>query len=79
MRTHKMATVREVLYQHKKKVSSRNIAKAFKISRTTIRKYIQLARAHGYSTGVNDKELQEIELKLRNLCTRQLIAAKLPP
>lgn len=58
-----MATVREVLHQHTKKVSSRNIAKAFKISRTTIRKYIQLARAHGYSTGVNDKELQEIAIK----------------
>ena len=63
MRIHKMATVREVLHQHTKKVSSRNIAKAFKISRTTIRKYIQLARAHGYSTGVNDKELQEIAIK----------------
>ncbi len=45
-----MATVREVLHQHTKKVSSRNIAKAFKISRTTIRKYIQLSRGQVRNT-----------------------------
>ena len=46
-----MATIREVLYQNTKKVSSRNIAKAFNMSNTTIKKYIKLAKAHGYTDG----------------------------
>jgi biotin operon repressor len=48
MKVNKMATIREVLYQNTKKVSSRNIAKAFNMSNTTIKKYIKLAKAHGY-------------------------------
>ena len=34
-----MATIREVLYQHTKKNSSRSIARAFNISNTTVKKY----------------------------------------
>ena len=43
MKVHKMATVREVLYQHTKKISVRAIAKSFSMSKTTVSKYIELA------------------------------------
>jgi hypothetical protein len=59
-----MATVREVLYQHMKKVSARAIAKSFGMSKTTVRKYLQLALAHGYSAKISDDELQEISIKV---------------
>lgn len=59
-----MATIREVLYQHTKKISSRNIAKAFNMSNTTIKKYIKLAKTHGYKDSINDDELQAITLKV---------------
>ena len=64
MRVHKMATVREVLHQYTKKISSRAIAKSFGMSKTTVRKYLQIAIAHGYSTKINDEELQEIAIKV---------------
>ena len=38
-----MATVREVLHQYTKKISSRAIAKSFGMSKTTVRKYLQIA------------------------------------
>jgi response regulator of citrate/malate metabolism len=50
-----MATVREVLHQYTKKISSRAIAKSFGMSKTTVRKYLQIAIAHGYSTKINDE------------------------
>lgn len=59
-----MATVREVLHQYTKKISSRAIAKSFGMSKTTVRKYLQIAIAHGYSTKINDEELQEIAIKV---------------
>lgn len=37
MRIKNMATIREVLYQHTKKNSSRSIARAFNISNTTVK------------------------------------------
>lgn len=64
MRVKNMATIREVLYQHTKKISSRNIAKAFNMSNTTIKKYIKLAKTHGYKDSINDDELQAITLKV---------------
>ena len=57
-----MATIREVLHQHMKKVSARDIAKSFGMSKTTVRKYLQLAINYGYSTKINDEELQEIAI-----------------
>ena len=42
-----MATVREVLYQHTKKISVRAIAKSFSMSKTTVSKYIELAKTYG--------------------------------
>lgn len=59
-----MATIREVLHQHMKKVSARDIAKSFGMSKTTVRKYLQLAIDYGYSTKINDGELQEIAIKV---------------
>ena len=59
-----MATIREVLYQNTKKVSSRNIAKAFNMSNTTIKKYIKLAKAHGYTDSITDDQLEAITLKV---------------
>lgn len=64
MRIHKMATIREVLYQHTKNISARSIAKSFGMSKTTIRKYLQLAKVFGYSNKINDKTLQEIAIKV---------------
>ncbi len=37
-----MSTIREVLYQHIKGNSQRQIARSFDLSRDTIRKYIEL-------------------------------------
>ena len=59
-----MATIREVLYQGTKGFSGRDIARSFGMSKTTVRKYLQLAVAHGYSTKISDKELQEIAIKV---------------
>ena len=39
-----MSTIREVLYQHIKGNSQRQIARSFDLSRDTIRKYIELAK-----------------------------------
>jgi transposase len=64
MKVNKMAIIREVLYQNRKKVSSRNIAKAFNMSNTTIKKYIKLAKAHGYTDSITDDQLQAITLKV---------------
>jgi len=59
-----MATIREVLYQHTKKNSSRSIARAFNMSNTTVKKYIKIAKSHGYKENINDEELQIIALKV---------------
>jgi transposase len=64
MKVHKMATVREVLYQHTKKISVRAIAKSFSMSKTTVSKYIELAKSYGYSAKITDDELQEISIKV---------------
>jgi len=66
-----MATVREVLYQHTKKFSARAIARSFGMSKTTVRKYLKLATAHGYSAKINDEELQEIAIKVEEALYRE--------
>ena len=38
-----MPTIREVLYQHTKGTSQRQISRSFDISRDTVKKYIDLA------------------------------------
>jgi len=67
-----MATVREILYQHTKNISARAIAKSFGISRTTIKKYLDLAKAHGYSTKINDETLQQIAIKVEESLYRAI-------
>ena len=62
-----MATIREVLYQHTKKNSSRSIARAFNISNTTVKKYIKIAKSHGYKNNINDDELQNLALKVEEV------------
>ena len=62
-----MATIREVLYQHTKKNSSRSIARAFNISNTTVKKYIKIAKSHGYKNNINDEELQDLALKVEEV------------
>lgn len=62
-----MATIREVLYQHTKKNSSRTIARSFSISNTTVKKYIKIAKAHGYKDNINDDELHLIALKVEEI------------
>ena len=67
MRKKNMATIREVLYQHTKKNSSRSIARAFSISNTTVKKYIKIAKAHGYKDNINDDELHLLALKVEEI------------
>ena len=62
-----MATIREVLYQHTKKNSSRSIARAFNMSNTTVKKYIKIAKSHGYKNNINDDELQNLALKVEEV------------
>ena len=62
-----MATIREVLYQHTKKNSSRSIARAFSISNTTVKKYIKIVKAHGYKDNINDDELHLLALKVEEI------------
>ena len=57
-----MATIREILYQHTKLVSTRAIAQSFGISRTTIAKYLKMAKKYGYNEKISDDELQEISI-----------------
>jgi response regulator of citrate/malate metabolism len=61
MRIKNMSTIREVLYQHTKKNSSRSIARAFNMSNTTVKKYIKIAKSHGYKNNINDDELQNLD------------------
>lgn len=61
-----MPAIREVLYQSTKNISIRNIAKAFNMSKTTVKKYLNIAMEHGYSAKINDNELQEIAVKVED-------------
>ncbi|BBB57411.1 hypothetical protein MPCS_01421 [Candidatus Megaera polyxenophila] len=58
MRVKKMPTIKEVLYQFTKNISIRNIAKVFRyMSKTTVKKYLNIAKEHGYNSKINDNEL----------------------
>ncbi|HZH60292.1 MAG TPA: IS21 family transposase [Metabacillus sp.] len=59
-----MPTIREVLYQHTKGNSQREISRSFDISRDTIRKYIELAKQENFSILVSDTELNRIAIKV---------------
>ena len=64
MRKYSMSTIREVLYQHIKGNSQRQIARSFDLSRDTIRKYIELAKQENLSTLASDSELNRIAIKV---------------
>ena len=64
MRKNSMSTIREVLYQHIKGNSQRQISRSFNLSRDTIRKYIDLAKQEGFSSLISDSELNQIAIKL---------------
>ena len=55
-----MAEIREVLYQHQKGMTQRNIEKSLGISRMSIRKYVSMAADLGYKSGITTEELEDI-------------------
>ena len=59
-----MSTIREVLYQHIKGNSQRQISRSFDLSRDTIRKYIDLATQESLSILSSDVELNKIAIKI---------------
>jgi len=59
-----MSTIREVLYQHIKGNSQRQISRSFDLSRDTIRKYIELAKQENLSIVTSDAELNKIAIKI---------------
>ena len=59
-----MSTIREVLYQHAKGNSQRQISRSFDLSSYTIRKYIGLAKQENFSILVSDDELNKIAIKV---------------
>lgn len=59
-----MSTIREVLYQHIKGNSQRQIARSFDLSRDTVRKYIELAKPENLTALTSDYQLNEIAIKV---------------
>jgi len=59
-----MPTIREVLYQHIKGNSQRQIARSFDLSRDTVRKYIELAKPENLTALTSDYQLNEIAIKI---------------
>ena len=59
-----MPTIREVLYQHAKGNSQRQISRSFDLSRDTIRKYLAIAKQENFSILVSDDELNKIAIKV---------------
>lgn len=59
-----MSTIREVLYQHIKGNSQRQIARSFDLSRDTVRKYIELAKPENLTALTSDYQLNEIAIKI---------------
>ena len=59
-----MPTIREVLYQHAKGNSQRQISRSFDLSRDTIRKYLDLAKKENFSILASDDELNKIAIKV---------------
>ncbi len=66
MRKYNMATIREVLYQHIKGVSTRSIAKSFCLSRNTVKKYLTAAKTKNIEKTISDKRLNEIAINIEN-------------
>lgn len=64
-----MAEIREVLYQHQKGMTQRNIEKSLGISRMSIRKYVSMAADLGYKSGITTEELEDIALQVHNKIT----------
>jgi hypothetical protein len=64
-----MAEIREVLYQHHKGATQRNIEKSLCVSRNSIRKYIAMATDLGYRSDITNDELGAIALKVHNKIT----------
>ena len=64
MRKYSMSTIREVLYQHIKGNSQRQIARSFDLSRDTVRKYIELTTPENLTALTDDYQLNEIEIKV---------------
>ena len=59
-----MSTIREVLYQHIKGKSQRQISRSFDLSRDTIRKYIELAKQENLNILTSDVELNKIAIRV---------------
>ena len=60
-----MPTIREVLYQHAKGNSQRQISRSFDLSRDTIRKYLALAKQENFSILASDDEINKIAVAAR--------------
>ena len=73
-----MATIREVLYQHMKGVSGRQIAKSFNICRKTLRRYLKLAKERGFSQKSNDAELNDIAVRVHDELYKQNNSTRSP-
>ena len=65
-----MTTIREVLYQHIKGNSQRQIAMSFELSRDAIREYIELAKLENLTALTSDYQLNEIAIKVKEKLTR---------
>ena len=61
-----MATIREVLYQHIKGVSTRSIARSFGLSRNTVKKYLTAAKTKNIEKTISDERLNEIAINIEN-------------
>ena len=64
MRKKEMAEIREVLYQKTKKVTNSKIAKNLGISRTSVRKYVNIAESFGFNILKSDIKLEAITVKV---------------
>jgi len=62
-----MSTIREVLYQHIKGNSQRQISRSFNLSRDTVRKYIDLGKQENINVLTSDIELNKISIKIEEI------------
>ena len=67
MRKYSMSTIREVLYQHIKGNSQRQISRSFNLSRDTVRKYIDLGKQENINVLTSDIELNKISIKIEEI------------
>ena len=71
-----MPTIREVLYQHIKGNSQRQIARSFDLSRDKVRKYIELSKPENLSALTSDYQLNEIAIKVKKSYIRTELGKK---